>query len=228
MKKINLMLASILAGMLILTACTENSEQKTKKTPVDYANPYIGNISHLLVPTYPTVHLPNSMLRFYPERREHTSDQVAGLPVIVTSHRGSSAFNISPVNSISEGVEAVKMYSYDNEKITPYRYQVYLDEEMVNVDYAPSHQSAVYSITFEQDGENCLIINTRNGAIQYDEQGLSGFQIINNGPTRVYIYMETEQTPVKVGVVENNTINFDSKSAEGRDKALALSFDEKK
>jgi len=36
--------------------------------PVDLVNPYMGNISHLLVPTYPTVHLPNSMLRFYPNR----------------------------------------------------------------------------------------------------------------------------------------------------------------
>ena len=33
------------------------------KEPVEYVNPYMGNISHLLVPTYPTVHLPNSMLR---------------------------------------------------------------------------------------------------------------------------------------------------------------------
>ena len=28
------------------------------KEPVEYVNPYMGNISHLLVPTYPTVHLP--------------------------------------------------------------------------------------------------------------------------------------------------------------------------
>ena len=36
------------------------------KNPVDYVNPYMGNISHLLVPTYPLVHLPNGMLRVYP------------------------------------------------------------------------------------------------------------------------------------------------------------------
>ena len=34
-----------------------------QKQPVDYVNPYIGNISHLLVPTFPTIHLPNSILR---------------------------------------------------------------------------------------------------------------------------------------------------------------------
>jgi hypothetical protein len=39
-----------------------------EKQPVDYANPYMGNISYLLVPTYPTVHLPNSKIngRDYP------------------------------------------------------------------------------------------------------------------------------------------------------------------
>lgn len=37
--------------------------KQDEKTPVDYVNPYIDNISHLLVPTFPTIHLPNSMLR---------------------------------------------------------------------------------------------------------------------------------------------------------------------
>ena len=74
-------------------SCT-HTDQTPAKDFVDYVNPYIGNISHLLVPTYPTVHLPNSMLRVYPERGDYTSDRVNGLPVVVTSHRGSSAFNL--------------------------------------------------------------------------------------------------------------------------------------
>ena len=48
------------------------------KEPVEYVNPYMGNISHLLVPTYPTVHLPNSMLRVYPERGDFTGDRLGG------------------------------------------------------------------------------------------------------------------------------------------------------
>ena len=54
-----------------------NREVVEPKEWVDYVNPYMGNISHLLVPTYPTVHLPNSMLRVYPERTDYTSDQLA-------------------------------------------------------------------------------------------------------------------------------------------------------
>ena len=66
-----------------------------RQDPVDYVNPYVGNISHLLVPTFPTVQLPNSMLRVYPERADYTSEYVNGLPVIVTNHRERSAFNLS-------------------------------------------------------------------------------------------------------------------------------------
>ena len=96
-------------------------------TPVDYVNPYIGNISHLLVPTYPTIHLPNSMLRGYPERSDYTSDLLHGLPLIVTSHRGSSAFNLSPYQG--EKLRSVIDYSYDKESIKPYYYEVTLDDE---------------------------------------------------------------------------------------------------
>lgn len=196
------------------------------KSPVEYVNPYMGNISHLLVPTFPTVHLPNSMLRVYPERREYTSDLINGLPVIVTSHRGSSAFNISPMKE-SGNIVPVKSYSYDNEVIRPYRYQVYLDDENVSVDYAPSHQSAVYSLDFEREGDNILTVNTRNGKLEYDGLGISGYQIIGGGPTKVYLYMEALQKPVTVGAVSGKTINKEVTSVEGRNQALGLTFNEK-
>jgi predicted alpha-1,2-mannosidase len=177
--------------------CCRSSLEKQVQSPVDYVNPYMGNISHLLVPTYPTVHLPNSMLRVYPERADYTSDQINGLPVAVTSHRGSSAFNISPVSGTPSGLPAVKKYTYDNEKITPYRYSVYLDEDNIKVDYAPSHQSGLYAFQFENEAVNQLIINTRNGKLAPTPTGISGYQLINGGPTTIYIYLETEQPTVQ-------------------------------
>jgi hypothetical protein len=94
-----------------------NSEIKTdNKQPVDFVNPYIGNISHLLVPTYPTIHLPNSFLRVYPERGDFTGDLLKGLPLVVTSHRGSSAFNLSPFQGAEKDIKSVISYSYDQEK----------------------------------------------------------------------------------------------------------------
>jgi predicted alpha-1,2-mannosidase len=197
--------------------------------PVDYVNPYMGNISHLLIPTYPTVHLPNSMLKVYPERKDYTSDMIAGLPVIVTSHRGNSAFNISPVGADYTKLTPVVNYTYDNEKITPYRYSVFLDEEKIQVDYAPSHQSGIYAITFEGNGLNKLIVNTRNGQLKASGNEIEGWQLIGGGPTRVYLYLETEQVVKNIGALdkENSSVNYGNTSVEGRNEALVLEFNEK-
>ena len=214
-----------LLSFIFLISC--NSNGGSHKSPVDYVNPYMGNISHLLVPTYPTVHLPNSMLRVYPERADFTSDLLRGLPVIVTSHRGSSAFNISPVQGKST-LQPVVNYTYDLEKITPYSYSVYLDEAQVQVNYAPSHQSGIYEISFDQEGDNYIVVNTRAGRITVTENGVAGYQTIGRGNTRVYVSIETEQKPVSVGILDNSGIVTNEKTAEGRNRAAVLNFGKEK
>jgi predicted alpha-1,2-mannosidase len=209
----------------LLLSC--GSAENSGKSPVDYVNPYMGNISHLLVPTYPTVHLPNSMLRIYPNRADYTSDLIRGLPVIVTSHRGSSAFNISPVQGESALQPAVN-YTYDREKITPYSYSVYLDEAQVQVNFAPSHRSAVYEITFEKEGDNFIIVNTRDGSMQITGEGVSGSQIIERGDTRVYVSIETEQKPVAIGILTDKGVSYGEKSVEGRNSSVVFHFGKEK
>ena len=82
----------------VAIACTLGAcgvqQNMPDKVPIDYVDPYIGNISHLLVPTFPTIQLPNSMLRVYPERADYTSELLNGLPIIVTNHRERSAFKV--------------------------------------------------------------------------------------------------------------------------------------
>lgn len=194
------------------------------KTPVDYVNPYMGNISHLLVPTYPTIHLPNSMLRVYPERGDFTGDKIRGLPLIITSHRGSSAFNLSPYQGEEATISPVVAFSYDNEKIHPYYYEVFLDDQKTEVKYAPSHQSAIYQLDFDASEQSSfLILNSRNGSMRVDGNAVSGFQRLNNN-TNVYIYLETEQQPVRSGVFKNNAINPAEKQVEGRNACVVLDY----
>lgn len=161
------------------------------KEPVDYVNPYIGNISHLLVPTFPTVHLPNSMLRVYPQRSDYTTEYVNGLPVVVTHHRERSAFNISPSSGDPE--RPVMQYNYDNEFIKPYYYSVELNDNSIKAEYAPSHQSAVYALHFN-DGDSHLNVSTPRGRLLTQDNHVSGWQQLS-GNTRIYLYLETEQQP---------------------------------
>ena len=211
--KITHCLASV-ALVSMLGACSGVQNQVTAvKGPVDYVNPYMGNISHLLVPTFPTIHLPNSMLRVYPERADYTTDQLNGLPLIVTSHRGSSAFNLSPYQG--ENLRPVVAYSYDDEKLKPYYYEVILDDEEIKVKYAPSHQSALYQIDYsQQDKPVYMMINSRNGAIKAGDGFVSGYQQLENN-TRVYLYIESDIAPIETGILADGKIDTGTKEAEG-------------
>lgn len=216
---------ALLAFALLMVSCGLQGTRSASegKEPVDYVNPYMGNISHLLVPTFPTVHLPNSMLRVYPERADFTGDRLNGLPVIVTNHRERSAFNLSPYQGDEAGLKPVISYSYDREKIRPYRYQVYLDQEEIEVDYAPSHQSAVYALSFHKEAPAYLIFNSRQGQLQSSDNTVSGYQFIDK-KTKVYLYAETDHKPERVGVVTNGKVNYEASSAEGTDAAIAFAF----
>ena len=217
---------ALLASAFLWVSCAGGGgTSPSAMDPVDYVNPYMGNISHLLVPTFPTVHLPNSMLRVYPERADFTGDRLGGLPIIVTSHRERSAFNLCPYQGDESGLRPVIAYSYDREKILPYRYQVYLDNEEINVDFAPSHQSAVYSLTFEKEGPAYLVFNSRNGQLQVNGNAVSGYQYIDK-KTKVFLYAETNQKPVKAGVLSNGSVNYNETSVEGTNAAVTLSFGE--
>lgn len=210
--------------IIFFISCSSN-EKQTVKQPVDYINPYMGNISHLLVPTFPTIHMPYSMLRVYPERRDFTGDALEGLPIVVTSHRGSSAFNLSPYYGSRKEIKPVISYSYDNERITPYSYTVYLDQENIEVDYSLSHQSAIYELNFGNDGEVRIALNSRRGELSWDGTAFSGFQLIQNN-TKVYLYLLPEQNPLSVSVLKNDELVAGT-SAKGRDACLVMNYPSK-
>ncbi|MNK15267.1 Glycosyl hydrolase family 92 [compost metagenome] len=224
-RKTNTLLRTICCCSLLSVSMLKGfSQAKMTKDYVDYVNPYMGNISHLLVPTYPTVHLPNSLLRVYPERGDYTSDRLFGLPLIVTSHRGRSAFNLSPMVKLPSGLKPVQLYSYDQEEIHPYAYSVLLDQENIQVDYALSHQSGMYTFTFPGTSTKYLQFNSQEGKLQWDGQGLSGMQDIGNG-THVYIYAVPESKPVAVKRLQGQQLE-NATDAAGKNSCLVLEFNQ--
>jgi len=221
----------LLSGIAVITillcgACSASLENDTqiKNKPVDFVNPYMGNISHLLVPTFPTIHLPNSMLRVYPERNDFTGDLLHGLPLIITSHRGSSAFNMSPFQGDMNHLGPVIDYSYDQEKLTPYSYSVYLDDQEVSVNYGLSHQSAAYELKFEQDAPVHLVLNSKKGELNWDGEAISGYQVITND-TRVYLYLVPGELPQQVVELKDGQLT-EANHAEGTDACLVLEFNQ--
>ena len=64
--KEQLIILALITNLLVWISCNRHSENPQQQSPADLVNTKIGAISHLLVPTYPTVQIPNSMVRLYP------------------------------------------------------------------------------------------------------------------------------------------------------------------
>lgn len=222
----------LITGCLFLSSATSQgfihagNPHKESKFPVDYVNPYMGNISHLLVPTFPTVHLPNSLLRVYSQRSDFTSEYLHGLPLILTSHRGSFCFNLSPMQGLETDLQNVLTYRYDNEHIKPYYYRVDLEDQLIKAEFAPSNQSAIYRIRYTQDKPAYLILNSGNGDMEFSENTIQGYQNLWNN-TRVYIYLETEKRPEVSGILIRNKLNKELRETKGDNACVVFYFGDK-
>ena len=185
-----------------------------KKTPADYVNPYIGNISHLLKPTIPLVHLPNSMFRYSPQRADFTGDMLNGFSL-------DSRISLYPYQGEESGVAQSYRYSYDQEKITPYSYSVYLDEKQITVSLAPSSQSAMYEINYGASGNCYLVINSSRGELKWDGATISGKYEIGNG-IYGYICLVPENTPTEVLSLNQGKLS----NPIGNDACLVLKYND--
>lgn len=189
--------------MLWICVVAAMSVSCQKIEPVDYVNPNMGNISHLLVPTYPTVHLPNGMMRVYPERADFTTDYLTGLPLIVAEHRRGASAGFVPYTGDLKAYRSPHHLTYDGEQVRPYRYSVWLDGEDVEVDYAPSTQSALYVLRNCSRQPLSLLFPARDGEVAFRGNAVSGWRKINGRPHKVYFHVEFETAPQQGGLLKN-------------------------
>ena len=189
--------------------------------PVDYVNPYIGSISHLLVPCFPTIQLPNSLMRIYPTRNDYTTEYIDGLPIVVTNHRERSAFRLSVTQG--EELSPIITTTWDNEKVTPYDYQVQIVDNSIDVHLAVCHQSAIYELTFRDPSKPATVLfYTQNGKMQVDGRSASGSQRLSRNMS-IYLSGEFDVEPEKVGLLYDGKIS-DKKITEEPRACAALRF----
>lgn len=175
--------------------------QTASKEPVDYVNTRIGNTSILLVPTFPTTHLPNSMLRMIPAHAEFTTDRMKGLPLNVPSHRQGDVLHLLPYCGDEEGIDMNLSYRYDHEVSTPYTYSVFLDDYEVSVRFAPASKSAVYVLDYEKAGSRFVMLRTvADGELIAKGNVWYGYETYHG--MKHYFWLEFDNKPIKNVVLD--------------------------
>ncbi|MCD6354968.1 MAG: GH92 family glycosyl hydrolase [Prolixibacteraceae bacterium] len=144
------------ATLFIFALFTSSAQEDYTK----YIDPTIGNVARFLVPTYPTMHLPNQMLRMFPVKKDYLSDQVSAFPLQVVSHRSAGILQMKvALGEITETSWKQKMnIDHDLEVVHPWFYSTYLIDDDIRVSFAPGEKCAIYKIDFPSGKKKNILI----------------------------------------------------------------------
>ena len=163
----------LLSVLNFSTFFAQATDDKTK-----YIDPTIGNVSRFLVPTYPTIHLPNQMLRMFPVKKDYISDMVQGFPLQVTAHRRPGILQMK----VASGKVKPNLWKkgmpidHDLERVHPWLYSTYLIEDDIKVSFTPSKKSAIYKFEFPQGKQKNILMNGSKN-MRFDSKNTS-FNIV--------------------------------------------------
>lgn len=180
-------------GVLLLIFLTTPSSAQNNKdsySNLDYIDPTIGNVGQLLLPTRPTVQLPNQLIRFTPQRTDFLDDQISSFPLTIVSHRQGQVFSLKPVigQLTVESWSAKMTYDHDLEINKPWFYSTYLVDDEVKVDFTAGKKTGFFLFSFPDVKNKAILFGVYNG-------GKSSF----NFPSAIEITgMETYHGDIKI------------------------------
>lgn len=164
-----------------------------KQSNLKYVDPTIGTVGIILAPAPPTIHLPNSMLRVVPVRKDQLDDQISHFPLTVVSHRISSAFALMPVSGAADKSVWRRKLEYATEKITPYYYATSFEETGDSIEFSPAARSGYFRLHFSGDRKHYLRLGLSRDSGFVSVQGkrtISGTE--NFSGLRAFFYAELD------------------------------------
>ncbi|MCV9385271.1 glycoside hydrolase family 92 protein [Reichenbachiella ulvae] len=140
----------------------------------DYIDPTIGNVSQLLVPTYPTAHLPNQMLRVHPEKGDYLTDQINFYPLQIVKHRSAGEFRMKVFTGQPTFDSGNRKMAIDHDlaEIKPWLFSHYHIDDNLRVSFAPASRSGIYQFEPHSNSEmHWVIQGSRELSIEKTRKG---------------------------------------------------------
>lgn len=144
--------------LFLLSLVIFELQGQAQHSNLQYADPTIGTVGIILAPAPPTVHLPNSMLRVVPVRKDQLDDQISNFPLTVTSHRISSVFALMPISGTDDESVWKRKLEYAGETITPYYYATSFEETGDSIEFAPASKSGYFRLHYSGNNKHFLRI----------------------------------------------------------------------
>ena len=131
---------------------------------VKYVDPQIGGVAPFLQPTRTRIHLPNSMVRMYPERKDYRDDQITSFPLTTRKHRSDLLFNIMPVSgNVNETKKPISVWDQDLEIAHPHYYSTWLEDYNITTEFTPSAQAGIFRFSYQNKNTRKLYLRDLSG-----------------------------------------------------------------
>jgi len=195
---------------------------------LDYVDPNIGGIGHLLKAVYPTVYIPNSMVGvcpvFSPDIKDiYLADKIAGFPVPTHLHHYSGTPAIMPVTGASQGDPASE-FDHDFEKANPHYYWVLLERYNIEAEYTVSEHCVFYRFTFPNPDDAYLLLANNGADLEFlDDLTIRG--TVEYRKLNSYFYIKTNKRIVARDAQDDRVrLNFGSSSDDPLELKIGVSF----
>jgi predicted alpha-1,2-mannosidase len=160
-KLLKLKALKILFVFILIFSCKVNIKQADN---LQYVDPQIGGVAPLLQPTRTRMHIPNSMVRMYPDRQDYLDDQIRTFPLTVRNHRSNPIFNVLPVaGSFPEDQIPVSTWDQELEIASPYYYSTWLEDFDITVEYSPGEKTGIFRFKYPENGVKKLFLQKLSG-----------------------------------------------------------------
>jgi len=162
--------------LVIVLAFLSSNSAYTQMKIIDnlkYVDPQIGGVAPFLVPTRTRIHLPNAMVRMYPDRKDYKDDQIKSFPLTTRKHRSDPLFSLLPVSgNVSENSEPISAWDSELEIAHPYYYATWLEDFNVTLEFSPGEKTGFYRFNYGNKEFKKLFLKKLNGVDwQLNEDG---------------------------------------------------------
>jgi predicted alpha-1,2-mannosidase len=200
---------------------SQADSQSPPRSSVDYVNPHIGGIGHLLTSVYPEVQLPHGMMVVAPWFAPDVTDVYLATEVKGFSVGNSIIMGVSG-NETSSPLNAASDWDHDRDTVAPY-YSLYnLESYGITIEYTVAERSAHFRFNMPTDAPGQIILRPQQTATYT----LTGAQTIagveeNQGVT-TYLRVEFSRPPSSHNI---SKIPTPTGSAQPQTEAIVLGFE---
>jgi putative alpha-1,2-mannosidase len=221
-------------SLVFITDCNAQTIEKgrsTAKEPIDYINPNIGGIGHLLVATDPIVQLPDGLIKLSSNPWPEIYDRYLADKVFSFSLRDVVRYGTNTIPSwimATTGnievtpAEIASNYDHDFETVTPYYSSLLLEDYDINVEYTVTKNAAYYRFTFPQASDSHILLGSNAKYSIVNENTIEGQEALGN---RIfYFYAKFSKPFTSYGTWSGEKVIPQSNTQSGRNIGVYTNY----